>query len=241
MHTHQPATQTFTQKLRWLVRRYHQSKLHHIEKTTMDRSTRFWDKIADRYSKKPVADEAAYQKKLQITREYFDPEMEVLEFGCGTGSTAIAHAPYVKHILATDISSRMIEIAREKAETQHVDNVTFEQLAIDELNVPDRSVDAVLGLSILHLLENKDEAIAKVYKMLKPGGVFVSSTACLEGPMKIFKYIGPVGRALGLIPYVAVFSQRELVDSLEDAGFDIAHQWQPGKGKAVFIVAKKTG
>lgn len=239
MHTHQPATQYLTQKLRWLVRRYYQSRLHHIEKTTMDRSTRFWDKIADRYAKKPVADEAAYQKKLEVTREYFDPETEVLEIGCGTGSTAIAHAPYVKHILATDISSRMIEIAREKATAQDVDNVTFKRLAIDELNVPDQSVDAVLGLSVLHLLENKDAVIANVHKMLKPGGVFVSSTACLEGPMRIFKYIGPIGRFLGLIPYVAVFSQQELITSLQDAGFDIAHQWQPGKGKAVFIVAKK--
>jgi cyclopropane fatty-acyl-phospholipid synthase-like methyltransferase len=62
----------------------------------MVQSTKFWDRIAERYSKQPVADEAAYQKKLQVTREYFRPDMEVLEFGCGTGSTAIAHAPYVE-------------------------------------------------------------------------------------------------------------------------------------------------
>ena len=68
----------------------------------MDQSTRFWDKIAERYSKQPVADESAYQKKLKVTREHFRPDMEVLEFGCGTGSTAIAHAPYVKHIQAID-------------------------------------------------------------------------------------------------------------------------------------------
>ena len=205
----------------------------------MDRSNRFWDKIADRYARSPVADEAAYQKKLEITRGYFRPEMKVLEIGCGTGSTAIAHAPYVEHIRATDISSRMIEIAKEKAEARNIDNVLFEQLAIDELNVPDQSYDAVLGLSILHLLENKDEAITRVHKMLKPGGVFVSSTACLGDSMKFFKYIGPIGRFLGLIPYVAIFSQQELVDCLTDAGFEIDYQWQPGKGKAVFIVAKK--
>ena len=167
--------------------------------------------------------------------------MKVLEIGCGTGSTAIAHAPYVEHILATDISSRMIEIAREKAESRNIDNVTFEQLAIDDLSVPDQSFDAVLGLSILHLLENKDEVIARVHQMLKPGGVFVSSTACLGDSMKFFKYIGPIGRFLGLIPYVAIFSQYELVDCLTDAGFEIDYQWQPGKGKAVFIVAKKVG
>ena len=42
--------------------------------------------------------------------------MEVLEFGCGTGGTAIIHAPYVKHIRAIDISGNMIAIAKGKAE-----------------------------------------------------------------------------------------------------------------------------
>ena len=78
----------------------------------MDRSNKFWDRIAKRYSKQPIADEAAYQKKLEVTRRYFRPDMEVLEFGCGTGSTAIIQAPYVKHIHAIDISSKMIEIAQ---------------------------------------------------------------------------------------------------------------------------------
>ena len=48
----------------------------------MSGSGRFWDRSAERYSKRPVADEASYQKKLAITREYFRPDMQVLEFGC---------------------------------------------------------------------------------------------------------------------------------------------------------------
>jgi hypothetical protein len=75
--------------------------------------------------------------------------------------------------------------------------------------------------------------------MLKPGGVFVSSTACIGDTMKFFKYIGPIGRFLGLMPLVEVFTTEELVADLTDAGFEIDHQWQPGKGKAVFIVAVK--
>ena len=54
----------------------------------------------------------------------------------------------------------MIEIAKTKAAANNVENVTFEQSTIDELRVPDQSVDVVLGLSILHLLENMEEAIA---------------------------------------------------------------------------------
>ena len=205
----------------------------------MEQSAKFWDKIAERYSKRPIADEAAYQKKLQVTREYFQRDMEVLEFGCGTGSTAIIHAPYVKHIHAIDISSKMIEIAKEKSDANHVENVTFERSSIDEFNVPDQTLDAVLGLSILHLLDNKEEVIAKVHKMLKPGGIFVTSTACIGDTMKLFKVIAPIGKFFGLMPLVKVFTTKELEDCLTDAGFEIDYQWQPGKRKAVFIVAKK--
>ncbi len=205
----------------------------------MNQSTRFWDKIAERYSKRPIADEAAYQQKLQVTREYFQPDMEVLEFGCGTGSTAITHAPYVKHIHAIDISSKMIEIAQGKADAEKVTNVTFEQSTIEEINVSDKTLDAVLGLSILHLLDNKEKVIAKVHRMLKPGGIFITSTACLGDTMQYIKLIAPIGKFLGLMPLVKVFTTKELEDNLTDAGFQIDYQWQPGKGKAVFIVAKK--
>ncbi len=205
----------------------------------MDQSTKFWDKIAERYSKQPIADEAAYQKKLQVTREYFQPVMEVLEFGCGTGSTAITHAPYVKHIHAIDISSKMIQIAQGKADAEKVTNVTFERSTIEEISVTDQTLDAVLALSILHLLENKEAVIAKVHRMLKPGGIFVTSTACLGDTMKYIKLIAPIGKFLGLMPLVKVFTTKELEDNLTDAGFQIDYQWQPGKGKAVFIVAKK--
>ena len=205
----------------------------------MTHSSRFWDRIAARYARKPVADEAAYQKKLAVTREYLRPDMEVLEFGCGTGSTAIVHAPHVKEIRAIDISEKMLEIARSKAEAAGVGNVRFEQSDIDAFTAPDGTFDAVLGLSILHLLEDRNTSIAKVYRMLKPGGVFVSSTVCLGDTMKFFKLIGPIGRFLGVMPLVRVFTVQELVDSLEAAGFAIDHQWQPGKGKAAFIVAEK--
>ncbi len=176
----------------------------------MNHSVKFWDKIAESYSKQPITDEAAYQKKLQVTQEYFKPDMEVLEFGCGTGSTAIIHAPYIKHIRAIDVSSKMIEIAQGKAEAQNINNVTFEQLTIEELTVADETFDVVLGLNILHLLENKKEVIAKVYKMLKPGGVFVTSTVCLGDTMKWFKVIASMGIFLGLMPLVKVFTTKEL-------------------------------
>jgi ubiquinone/menaquinone biosynthesis C-methylase UbiE len=205
----------------------------------MDREAAFWNKLADKYSRRPVSDEATYQKKLEITREYFKPDMEVLEIGCGTGSTAIAHAPYVKHIRATDCAPRMVEIAEEKAKAAGIENVTFEALSVEATEAPDASLDAVMAHNILHLLEDKDRAIADVHKMLKPGGVFVSSTACIGDMMFLFRLIVPVGRFLRLFPLVKVFSVAEYKDSLERAGFEIDYEWQPKKNAALFVICRK--
>lgn len=205
----------------------------------MAQAVRFWDRHAEGYAKRPVADEASYEKKLAKTREYLRPEMEVLEFGCGTGSTAIAHAPYVKHIWATDISPEMIAIAKRKAAAANVENVTFEAVTIEDQAVADGSQDVVMGHSILHLLEDKDAVIADACRMLKPGGVFVTSTPCLADGYKWLKPIIPLGHFLGLLPRVWFFSRQEFEASITAAGFEIDYNWQPAKGKAVFIIAKK--
>lgn len=207
----------------------------------MDSNSKIWDKYADRYSKRPVANEAAYQKKLQITQTYFRSDSEVLEFGCGTGSTAIVHAPFVKHILAIDVSERMLAIASEKTAAKNIANITFKQDSIDRFTSSDASFDVVMGHSILHLLSDKEAVIAKVFRMLKPGGVFVSSTICLGDGMKYIKFIAPLGRLLGLMPLLKVFTKSELRSSITNAGFSIDYEWVPeGKVTVLFLVAKKS-
>ena len=71
----------------------------------MKDETKFWDRIAKRYSKKPVPSQEIYEEKLKKTQAVFTPEMKVLEVGCGTGTTSLIHAPFVKNIIATDFSS----------------------------------------------------------------------------------------------------------------------------------------
>tara|TARA_R110000868_G_scaffold2384_7_gene17724 strand:+ start:994 stop:1710 length:717 start_codon:yes stop_codon:yes gene_type:complete len=199
----------------------------------------FWDRTAEKYSRDPITDEAAYQKKLEITRRYLRPESEVLEFGCGTGSTAILHAPFVRHIHATDLSGEMLRIARDRAAEAKVENITFELTGFDDIEAAPNSYDAVLGLSILHLLEDRDAAIARVHELVRPGGVFVSSTACLGDKMGFFALLAPIGRFFGLLPVLRVFTVKQLARSIRQAGFEIEQEWQPEKSVAVFIVARK--
>jgi ubiquinone/menaquinone biosynthesis C-methylase UbiE len=207
----------------------------------LSKAEKFWDRMAERYSKRPISDMASYEEKLRITGEYMRPEMRVLEFGCGTGSTALIHAPSVRQIHAIDVSKNMIKIARSKAGAMDIKNVTFACSAIEDLEMREGSFDMVLGLSILHLLDNWREVLLQVNRLLKPGGVFVSSTACIGDSMNFLKWILPIGAFLRLIPTVKVFKQQDLEKGLVDAGFEIDKVWQPGKNKAVFIVAKKPG
>ena len=201
----------------------------------------FWDRMATRYSKSPIADMDAYEHKLDITRRYFSPQTRALEFGCGTVSTALLHAPYVKHYLATDYSAAMIDIAQQKLEAPDcdVDNVTFLQAAVNTLKL-DAPVDAVLGLSILHLLEDRQETIRQAFDWLKPGGVFVTSTVCLSDSMwRLIRPIVPIAKLFGLMPTLKFFGEKQLIEEMTQAGFEIDYRWRPEKAPVVFLVAKK--
>ena len=54
-----------------------------------------------------------------------------------------------------------------------------------------------------------------------------------------FRYIGPVGQALGLLPQLNVMTADQLAQKFERAGFSIIHRWEPGRGKAAFMIAEK--
>ena len=205
----------------------------------MTRGVGFWNRIANRYARQPVADPAAYEKKLDLTRKCFPTAAKVLEFGCGTGSTAIAHAPFVASLRAVDVAPRMIEIATAKARAAGVNNVHFE---LGELHDADPGpYDTILGMSILHLLENRRETIQLVYDNLEAGGVFVSSTACLRDTHAWLRFIVPVGGWLRLMPPVAFFRRDDLKRELCDAGFVIETEWHPDPKAALFLIARKPG
>lgn len=201
----------------------------------------FWDKMAARYAAQPIADEEAYRIKLARTQAHLTPDMDIFEFGCGTGGTAIAHAPHVRSVRAIDFSARMLDMARQRAAAAGVDNVRFEQGDITTLALEPASYDMVLGLSILHLLKDKDAVIARVFDMLRPGGRFVSSTACIGDTMRWLGMIAPLGRAFGLLPMLNVMTHDQLRQAMTRAGFVIEDDWRPNPQAAVFLIARKPG
>lgn len=207
----------------------------------MNKSDKFWDKTAERYAKSTISDEETYQKKLAETQSFFEPNMRILEFGCGTGTTAIHHAAHVQHVDATDISENMLEIGRGRAKEAGVDNITFTRGTLADIKAQDASLDAVLGLNVIHLVPDRQAVLAEVARILKPGGIFVSSTACLgHSFLRFIKLVAPLGKMFGLMPDVFIMTEEELAAEIERAGFKIERQWHHGKsGIGVFIVARR--
>ena len=207
----------------------------------MVKSDKFWDRSAEKYAKSPVSDEATYQRKLKETQSFFTADMHVLEFGCGTGTTAVYHAPHVQHIDAIDISKNMLEIGREKARDAGVENVNFTLGTLTEFNAEAASYDVVLGLNVIHLLPDRQAVIAQVARILKPGGIFVSSTGCLGNSyLRFIKLIVPIAKKLNLMPDVFVLTETELADEIKNAGFEIESQWHHGINNIdVFMIARK--
>ena len=206
----------------------------------MGQGATMFNLMARRYARQPIADQKSYEKKLEITRKYLTPESEVFEFGCGTGSTALLHAPYVKHIHATDYAKKMIEIANGKRDEQGVENATFTVADIDDMPIEEERYDVVLGLNILQLMAELEAPLSRVHAMLKPGGYFISSSVCIEKIPGVWKFVIPVLALLRLGPRMKGFSEQQLLDSVKQAGFSLEEQWNPEASvTVVFLVARK--
>lgn len=204
----------------------------------MVKTVKFWDKTAEKYEKSPIRNEEAYKEKLEITRGYFTPESRVFEYGCGTGTTAIHHAPHVQQVVATDISSKMIDIAQSKAAKANIDNVDFQCVTLQDFVGEDASFDVVMAHNILHLLADPQKAIEISYRLLKPGGAFVTSTVCLGDSFSHWRILLVLGKLVGMVPYVNVLKRATLESYFKNAGFEIDLEWHRPK-QGAFIILKK--
>ncbi len=208
----------------------------------MQNAATFWDKTAEKYAKTPIADLDAYHFTLGRTRSYLSPDDQVLEVGCGTGSTALLLAGDVARIVASDVSPKMIEIAQRKAHDEGVTNAEFITADLFSDPVGDGPYDVVLAFNVLHLLPDAPAAIRRLHGLLKPDGLFISKTVCQPGkgaPLKfrLLKMVVPVMQWVGLAPYVNFMSSRTLDDAIEAQGFKIieTHDQPPSR----YIVARK--
>lgn len=198
----------------------------------------FWDRIADKYAANPIGDMPAYEATLDRVRSYLAPDHRLLEVGCGTGSTALLLSPRVAETVATDISARMIEIAKGKEGAAHVDFRVAG--ALDPQ--PDTPFDVVCAFNLLHLMDDIDLTVAGLARHVAPGGLLITKTPCLSEMFIGLRLILPLMRMVGKAPAVCYFDRRRLQKAFERAGLDIVEHRHFGTAeKTRFIVARKPG
>ncbi len=208
----------------------------------MSTDATFWNKLAEKYSRQPVANPEAFDRKIEITTSLMTQKSVVLDIGCGTGSLALRLAPSGAHIHGLDLSSEMIRIAKDKAAAENVDNVSFHIGPWDDsfAALEPESLDGICAYSILHLVEDRSGALQQIHRLLKPGGFFVSSTVCLGESWVPFAPILKFLRWIGKAPMVKIITKQALEEEVQRAGFVGVSQPDVGAQSTVaFVVAEK--
>lgn len=208
------------------------------------KAEKFWDFLAANYDA-GEGDPGARQD-MGIIHKYLQPDDRVLEMACGTGTLAIHVAGWVEEIHGIDISGKMVAAAERKAAEQNVENAHFARATIFETDFAEEMFDVVMAFNILHLLEDVGTVVGKIHQLLKPGGVFISSTPCLgEKKTLINHLLTPffmVPSKLRIIPYVRIFKATELEALLSGGNFQIIETKKFVHGISDYlIIARKIG
>lgn len=206
----------------------------------MHKSERFWNRMASRYDGDGDDLDEGSRKLVENIRKHLTSDDVVLDFACATGTYSLELAAHVQSVHGIDISAKMIEIAKGKAADRNIENVSFARATIFDDDLKDESFDAILALNILHLLENRPETIQRINQLLKPGGFFISTTACLGEKRSVLGLFIMLLSKTPFMPYVKPLKSSDLVESMTQRGFQIVEtETVLDVAPNVYIVARK--
>ena len=148
------------------------------------------------------------------------PGETVLDLGSGGGIDVLLSARRVGptgKAYGLDMTDEMLALAEENKRKSGLENVEFLKGEIENIPLPDNSVDVIISNCVINLSGDKDRVLREAFRVLKPGGRFAVSDVVVRGevPAAIRKsmelWVGCVAGALGDYEYVA---------KLAKAGFD---------------------
>jgi arsenite methyltransferase len=144
----------------------------------------------------------------------------VLDLGSGGGIDVILSARRVGptgHAYGLDMTEEMLDLARRNAAEAKIANVTFLQGLIEEIPLPDASVDVVISNCVINLSTDKPSVLREIGRVLRSGGRIGISDVVAEDRLEHEQraergsYVGCIAGAL---------STSEYTDGLRAAGFD---------------------
>ena len=147
------------------------------------------------------------------------PGQTVLDLGSGGGIDVLLSAARVGptgKAYGLDMTDEMLALARENQRKAGAENVEFLKGEIEQIPLPDNSVDVIISNCVINLSADKDRVLAEAFRVLKPGGRLAVSDVVTRGEMlpeireKVFLWVGCIAGALEENDYRA---------KLEAAGF----------------------
>jgi len=146
----------------------------------------------------------------------------LLDIATGGGHTALAFAPHVREVLATDLTPRMLEVAQAFIREQGAANVAFQVADAEALPFSDADFDIVTTRIAPHHFPNPRQYVREVARVLKPGGVFVldDNMAPDDHELDLFMNRFEQWRDPG---HVRNHSTSEWTQWMQDAGLRVDH------------------
>jgi arsenite methyltransferase len=149
-----------------------------------------------------------------------NPGEIVLDLGSGGGIDVLLSAKRVGptgKAYGLDMTDEMLALANENKSKAGVENVEFLKGEIEQIPLPDNTVDVVISNCVINLSSDKDRVLAEAFRVLKPGGRFAVSDVVTRGAMlpeirqSVLHWVGCVAGAL---------EENEYRTKLASAGFE---------------------
>ena len=143
----------------------------------------------------------------------------MLDLGSGGGIDVLLSARRVGptgKAYGLDMTDEMLALARENQRKSGVENVEFLKGEIENIPLPDNSVDVIISNCVINLSADKDRVLREAFRVLKPGGRFAVSDVVVRGeiPPEIRRsvelWVGCIAGALEETDYRAKLAARRL-------------------------------